>query len=235
VVFDDGRSARYDLMVGADGLNSKTRAQLFPECVPVFDGQAVWRAGIPRPRGNFTTELHFGGPLGAVGLCPVSEDAAYVYIVESVAAGTRYEGDAAIKTMVEKLAGYSSPFIREAARHIPESTSVTFRPLESILVPDPWYRGRVVLMGDAAHCGPPVLAQGAAMGIEDAVVFADLASAGESIEALLAGFMARRFPRAALVVRNSRQLCEWEVTHKATPALVGKTMLESQLTLAQPF
>jgi hypothetical protein len=47
--------------------------------------------------------------------------------------------------------------------------------------------------------------------------------------------MTRRFARAALVVRNSRQLCEWEVTHQATPELVGKTMYESQLALAQPF
>jgi 2-polyprenyl-6-methoxyphenol hydroxylase-like FAD-dependent oxidoreductase len=235
VEFNTGRSARYDIMVGADGLYSKTRGALFPECAPVFDGQAVWRAGIPRPRGNFATELHFGGPLGLVGLCPVSADSAYVYIVESVAQGTRHEGDAATATMLEKLAGYSSPLIRAAAQHLPESKSVTFRALESILVAAPWYQGRVVLMGDAAHAGPPVLAQGAAMGIEDAVAFGELAAGDLAIDVLMARFMTRRFPRAALVVRNSRQLCEWEVTHQATPELVGKIMYESQLALAQPF
>jgi 2-polyprenyl-6-methoxyphenol hydroxylase-like FAD-dependent oxidoreductase len=90
-------------------------------------------------------------------------------------------------------------------------------------------------MGDAAHSGPPVLAQGAAMGIEDAVAFAELAGTGLPIDTVLTRFMARRFPRASLVVRNSRQLCEWEVTHKATPELVRKIMYESQLALAQPF
>jgi 2-polyprenyl-6-methoxyphenol hydroxylase-like FAD-dependent oxidoreductase len=222
-------------MVGADGLYSKTRAALFTDCVPVFDGQGVWRAGIPRPKGNFTTELHFGGALGLVGLCPVSEKSAYVYIVESVARGTRYEGAAAIAVMLEKLASYSSPLVRAAAEFLAESKTVTFRPLESILVPDPWYQGRIVLMGDAAHSGPPVLAQGAAMGIEDAVAFAELAGTGLPIDTILTRFMARRFPRASLVVRNSRQLCEWEVTHKATPELVRKIMYESQLALAQPF
>jgi len=235
VSFSDARRARYDLMIAADGLYSKTRSTLFPDCTPRFDGQAVWRAGIPRPKGNYTTELHLGGTLGLVGLCPVSEDWAYLYIVEAVERNVRHDGSEAARTMLEKLSSYTSPLIRIAAQHLPESTSISFRPLESILVPDRWYQGRVILMGDAAHCGPPVLAQGAAMGIEDAVVFGELAASGLRLPELTERFMHRRLPRAELVVRNSRQLCEWEVTHQATPERVGKMMFESQLALSQPF
>jgi 2-polyprenyl-6-methoxyphenol hydroxylase-like FAD-dependent oxidoreductase len=137
--------------------------------------------------------------------------------------------------MLEKLSNYTSPLIRSAAQYLPESTSISFRPLESILVPDRWYQGRVILMGDAVHCGPPVLAQGAAMGIEDAVVFGELAASGLPLEELLSRFMQRRLPRVELVVRNSRQLCEWEVTHQATPQKVGKMMFESQLALSASF
>lgn len=235
VSFSDGRSARYDLMIAADGLYSKTRSTLFPDCAPRFDGQAVWRAGIPRPKGNYTTELHLGGSLGLVGLCPVSEDWAYLYIVEAAERGARHDGSEAARTMLEKLSSYTSPLIRAAAQHLLESTSISFRPLESILVPVRWYQGRVILMGDAAHCGPPVLAQGAAMGIEDAVVFGALAAGGLPLPELTERFMQRRLPRAELVVRNSRQLCDWEVTHQATPEKVGKMLFDCQLALSQPF
>jgi 2-polyprenyl-6-methoxyphenol hydroxylase-like FAD-dependent oxidoreductase len=235
VTLSDGRCARYDLLVAADGLYSRTRAELFPECTPVFDGQAVWRAGVPRLKGNDVTELHFGGPFGAVGLCPVSDAAAYLYIVDQASRGERHEGAAAVATMRAKLDAYSSPLIRAAAEHLAESTSVSFRLLESLLIPDRWYQGRVLVIGDAAHCGPPVLAQGAAMGIEDAVVLGELAASELPVPEILDRFMQRRLPRAELVVRSSRQLCEWEVTHQATPELVGKVMLETNRALSRPF
>jgi 2-polyprenyl-6-methoxyphenol hydroxylase-like FAD-dependent oxidoreductase len=235
ITLSDGRRGRYDLVVAADGLYSRTRAELFPGCAPAFDGQAVWRAGVPRPKGNYVTELHFGGPFGVVGLCPVSEDSAYLYIVEQASRSERHEGPSAITTMREKLSAYSSPLICAAAEHLPESTSVSFRPLESLLIPDRWYQGRVLVIGDAAHCGPPVLAQGAAMGIEDAVVLGELAASELPVPELLDRFMQRRLPRAEMVVRNSRQLCEWEVTHQATPELVGKVMLDTNIALSRPF
>jgi 2-polyprenyl-6-methoxyphenol hydroxylase-like FAD-dependent oxidoreductase len=92
-----------------------------------------------------------------------------------------------------------------------------------------------LLIGDAAHCNPPVLAQGAAMGIEDAVVLAELLSADGSTEASLDQFNRRRFPRASLVVNNSVQLCEWEVKHSVSPQEIGRLMTESQQALSQPF
>jgi 2-polyprenyl-6-methoxyphenol hydroxylase-like FAD-dependent oxidoreductase len=80
-----------------------------------------------------------------------------------------------------------------------------------------------------------VLAQGAAMGIEDAIVLAELLAEQPSIDRALMMFDARRFPRASLVVKNSVQLCEWEVQHSVGPQEVGRLMLESQKALAQPF
>jgi hypothetical protein len=73
------------------------------------------------------------------------------------------------------------------------------------------------------------------MGIEDAVVFAELAEMGLPLDTMLERFMARRQPRAELVVKNSRQLCEWEVTHQASPQMVGQMIHESQVALSEPF
>jgi 2-polyprenyl-6-methoxyphenol hydroxylase-like FAD-dependent oxidoreductase len=107
--------------------------------------------------------------------------------------------------------------------------------LEWLLLGEPWFKGRALVIGDAAHCNPPVLAQGAAMGIEDSVVLADELAAAATIEQALRQFVQRRLPRASLVVRNSVKLCQWEVDHSVGAQEVGRLMLESQQFLAQPF
>ncbi|MES2260991.1 MAG: FAD-dependent monooxygenase [Pseudomonadota bacterium] len=235
VVFTDGSEGRYDLMVGADGLYSKTRGVIFPEIKPKYCGQSVWRASVPRPKGNFTSELHFGGPHGIVGVCPISPTEAYIYAIERAPQGAFYPDDGSSEIFIEKLQGYGSYFVDECAKQLKNSAGVSFRPLDTILVPAPWHSGRVVLIGDAVHSGPPVLAQGAAMGVEDAIVLAELLGTGKPIPQVLDNFMQRRFSRAAMIVSNSLQLCEWEVTHAVKPEEVGRVMRETQMTLCQPF
>lgn len=230
-----GHEERYDLMVGADGAYSSIRAKLMPGLRPAHCGQAVWRAGVPRPTDTVTTELYAGGSFGVVGICPISSDTAYLYIVEAAEAGTRYAESELAKVMIEKLTSYKAPHIRQSVAELSSSKGISYRRLEWLLLPEPWHRGRVLLIGDAAHCNPPVLAQGAAMGIEDAVVLAELLSDGDSTEATLDRFNRRRFPRASLVVNNSVQLCEWEVKHAVTPQEIGRLMTESQLALSRPF
>jgi 2-polyprenyl-6-methoxyphenol hydroxylase-like FAD-dependent oxidoreductase len=240
VELTDQSKFTYDLLIGADGIHSKIRKLLFPEIAPTFCGQAIWRAGVPRPHGNATTELHLGGPYGVVGICPISSEGAYVYLIETASEAPRGERDGLGEQMVEKLRGYGGPLLAEAISHLPLSKSVSLRGIDQLLVPAPWHKGRVVIMGDAAHANPPVLAQGAAMGIEDALVLAEVLSGnGEEssgdLEDRLLGFTARRMPRAAMVVKNSVQLCEWQVNHQATPADVGRVMHETQTALSRPF
>jgi 2-polyprenyl-6-methoxyphenol hydroxylase-like FAD-dependent oxidoreductase len=84
------------------------------------------------------------------------------------------------------------------------------RPLHAILVAPPWHRGRVLLIGDAAHSTTPHLAMGAGIAIEDAVVLAELLESHDGLDDALEAFMARRYERCRLVVENSLQLGEWE-------------------------
>ena len=63
-------------------------------------------------------------------------------------------------------------------------------------MPSPWYRGRVLLIGDAVHSSPPQLGQGAALAIEDAVVLAELVAREMDIDRLLAEFMNQRIERS---------------------------------------
>ena len=101
-----------------------------------------------------------------------------------------------------------------------------------MLVPAPWHHERTLLIGDAAHANPPVLAQGAAMGIEDAVVLADELGRASDLDTALARFTARRFERVRTVVEASRQLAQWEVEHRRDVDVPG-TMRRVAMALAE--
>jgi len=69
---------------------------------------------------------------------------------------------------------------------------------------DEWYRGRVVLIGDAAHAGPPHMGEGGCMAMEDALVLADVLHQEDSVESALEAYVRRRRPRADWVQAQSR-------------------------------
>jgi 2-polyprenyl-6-methoxyphenol hydroxylase-like FAD-dependent oxidoreductase len=117
--------------------------------------------------------------------------------------------------MRERGAGYGGTWGKVLAA-LPEDTVVDYRWIEAVLVESPWYRGRVIVVGDAAHACPPLIAQGAAMCAEDAVVLAGLVTGDGPVETALKDFMARRMPRVRTVLENSLQLAEWEI-HPDTP------------------
>lgn len=69
---------------------------------------------------------------------------------------------------------------------------------------DEWYRGRVVLIGDAAHAGPPTMAEGGCMAMEDSLVLAEVLRMEDSVERALQAYVRRRRPRADWVQEQSR-------------------------------
>jgi 2-polyprenyl-6-methoxyphenol hydroxylase-like FAD-dependent oxidoreductase len=213
VVFTDGRSGDYDLVVAADGIYSKTRATLFPEITgPQQTGLAIWRALAPRPEDITTTQLHFGGTQGLVGICPINDAHCYVYCIHEATPGERRDPTTLHEQLREKIKDYGG-LIPGLAAQINDPTVVSYRPIEWMLNPAPWHRGRVVLIGDAAHANPPNVAQGAAMGIEDAVVLAEEATAPGAFEDAMTRFMARRWERVKLVVEVSRSVAKNQVEH----------------------
>ena len=95
---------------------------------------------------------------------------------------------------------------RCATRYVTDDDAVVYRPVEALIVPAPWHRGRVLLIGDAAHATSPHVGQGAAQAIEDAVVLGEEVERGGDVDAVLERFMARRFDRCKLVVEGSLQI-----------------------------
>jgi 2-polyprenyl-6-methoxyphenol hydroxylase-like FAD-dependent oxidoreductase len=236
VTFDDGSRARYDLVVGADGLHSKVRQLMFGEGAPapLFTGQAVWRAMLPRHEEVADALVMFYGPHNKVGFNPVSDDQMYVFVVENVDDRARLSAEALPSLLRGQLDSYTG-WVAGVADGISAPERVDRRLIDTLLVPDPWYRGRVLLIGDAAHTPGPHLAAGAGIAIEDAVVLSELLAEEAPVDELLARFMARRYERCRMVVDNTRRLGEWERRPDDPDAdPVGLTS-SSLATLAQPI
>jgi 2-polyprenyl-6-methoxyphenol hydroxylase-like FAD-dependent oxidoreductase len=234
VAFTDGTEGRYDLVIGADGLYSKTRSACFPDAPkPRFIGQSVWRAVLPRPAGIETVTMWMGPKL-KVGMNRVTEDTVYLFLTEGRETNDLVPPETFVEHMRDLLLRFPSPTIRGIAVILSEEHKIVYRPLEQMLMPRPWYRGRVVLIGDAVHATTPHLAAGACIGIEDAVVLADEIGTGSSVDQALIGFEERRWERCRMVVENSGRLAEIE-TMGGSREEHASIMQTSMRTLAGPI
>jgi len=224
VTLSDGRVERYDLVIAADGIRSPMRSMLGIELDTRSTGMGIWRAFTARPESVTRTDLYYGGPSYIAGYCPTGENSLYAYIVEDAQDRSGLTPVEQLEVMRELSRAYHGPWddIREV---LTDPTTVNYARFETHLLPAPWNRGRVVLIGDAAHACPPTLAQGAALAFEDAAVLADELLSRDFVDSeLWAAFMARRFERAATVVEASVQLGQWLLDHEQgdVPGLMGR-------------
>ncbi len=232
VRFSDGSEGSYDLVVGADGVYSQTRAMILPDAEqPEFTGQAVWRYNFARP--DDLDALHvYNGPTG-VGLVPMSADTMYMYATTPEPENPRYPMAGLAAAMRGKLAG-TAPAIRALAEQITDDEGVVYRPLEGMMVHGPWHKGRVVLLGDAVHATTPHLGQGAGMAIEDAIVLAEELSAHADREAPLGPYRARRYDRCRYIVEASLAICHGQIG-KGPPVDNHKATAEMFAVVSQPI
>jgi 2-polyprenyl-6-methoxyphenol hydroxylase-like FAD-dependent oxidoreductase len=233
VTLSDGSNGRYDLVVAADGIFSQTRARLFPEAPsPKFTGQGCWRIVADRPAEVTGAEIFVGGPV-KLGFNPVSHDKMYAFILEHVPGNPRFAPEEQlghVARLLEPFGGYVS----QVRANLGEASLINYRPLESVLLRTPWHKGRIVLIGDAAHATTPHLASGAGLAAEDGLALAEEMAAANDVEQALHAFMARRFERVRMVVENSLRIGEIEMqggNQMDANAMLGDTMHKLQ----QPY
>jgi 2-polyprenyl-6-methoxyphenol hydroxylase-like FAD-dependent oxidoreductase len=205
----DGSTRYYDLVVGADGVRSKTRSLLFgDEVVPRYSGTTMFRWVVP--------DVADVGPLGFY----QAEPEGFLIVVHRLRDGSVYlatgrhygdspgflQPDQARQIMRENLAPFTAPLMVELQKHLTDDSTIIVNDYNWLLTPNPWNRGRVLLIGDAAHATTATLASGGGMAIEDAVVLGEEVDAGGPVEQVLDRFMKRRFERARLVVETSVEL-----------------------------
>lgn len=187
-----------DLIVAADGIHSRTRQALFPDHPgPTYSGTTAWRVLVPKPEGPLQTTENWGSGM-VVGVMPMAGELVYMYATDVLPAGTEFADERA--ELLRRFSGWHDPIPQlfasaDNARVIRNDVYYLDTPLPAM------HRGKVALLGDAAHPMTPNLGQGAAQAIEDAVVLALLVDRG------LDAYTAARLDRTAAVVAKGMQIC----------------------------
>jgi 2-polyprenyl-6-methoxyphenol hydroxylase-like FAD-dependent oxidoreductase len=233
VTFTDGSTGRYDLVVGADGIKSQLRRQLGIATAPKPTGMSIWRILAERDEDMDCSELFYEGPRYKAGYSPISATTCYAYLLEADSAALAEDDRPRGAVLRERSEGYAGRWATIRAQ-ITDDMPVNYQRVESLLVADPWYRERVIIIGDAVHACPPLIAQGAAMCTEDAIVLAELVTGGDPVEAALKEFMRRRIGRVTMVVENSLTLAEWEINPGTPGADPARIMAETLAALEVP-
>jgi len=191
---DDG------VVVGADGIHSQVRRELFGAIEPRYMGYRSHRLVMDNVAGVscFTEYLGSGA---RVGLVPISETRLYVW--------TTFNSprDAALPEPSEVFAQFGAEPLRRVRAALPPAGEIIVTEIEELAL-ERWTWGRAVLLGDAVHAMTPNIGQGAGMAMEDAAVLAEELAGTDEIEHALASYVRRRKERVETVMRVSREVGE---------------------------
>jgi 2-polyprenyl-6-methoxyphenol hydroxylase-like FAD-dependent oxidoreductase len=200
----DGRpvTGNADLVVAADGLHSVVRARRWPDTPPPrYVGSTAWR-GVTRDRwpGETMTTISWGRGT-EFGMVPLEDGRVYWFAAMNAPPGLRRPDELA--EVRRRFAGWHDPIPKLLAASDP--AAVLRHDIYELTTPLPSYvRGRVVLLGDAAHAMTPNLGQGACQALEDASVLAALCSDCAHLDTALADYDQQRRPRTQSIVRAAR-------------------------------
>ena len=226
--FSDSRAESFDLIAGFDGIRSATRAYLVGTAfVPRPSGYGAWRLQVPRP--DYVQAMEFLQGIGSkAGAMPLSNDLMYLFHIRPEAPDVVFAREDYPRLLRERLAQYGS-YVAEISASLDASSDIVYSPIEPMLLPWPWFRGRVVIGGDAAHVFPPHLTQGAAMAAEDGYALAAEALADDMpLEHRLMRYSQKRYARSAFVYAFARQWMDDEQSMRT-----ARDLAEAKAEMAQ--
>jgi salicylate hydroxylase len=203
VALESGERVETPLLIGADGLHSKTRLALNGPETPFFTHQVAWRAVIPcEPGAAPVAEVHMGPGRHLVSyplrggtlrnIVAVEErqrwaEESWTLRDDSMDLRLAFEGfSPRVRAWLDRV---EDPWLWGLFRHTVAQTWVK-----------PMGQGGAAILGDAAHPTLPFLAQGASMGLEDAWVLAQALATHDTPAAALSAYQVQRKPRTTRVV-----------------------------------
>jgi 2-polyprenyl-6-methoxyphenol hydroxylase-like FAD-dependent oxidoreductase len=210
VTFTDGSFASYDVLIAADGVNSKVRKLVFGEFKTNYVGLSVYRYAFKRPA-NLDTGYIFFNKKHKLGVIPMTADQCYIFLNSAEGNQPHFTETELFEKLKAYMAQYPIPLVQELIPQLTDPKLVNYRTLETLKMPAPWYKNRVVVLGDAAHTTIPQLGSGAALAIEDAVVLIEELQKQDEVTDIFERYMARRYERCKMVVEVSETLGAWEL------------------------
>lgn len=197
----EGEHVEADLVVAADGVRSAVRRALFPvHPGAVYSGFTTWRLVVAAPDRPFAPHETWGRG-GVWGTHPLKDGRIYTYAMAAAPAGARSADDERAE-LLRRFGDWHAPIPEILAAATPEE--VLRHDVHHLITPLPaFHRGRVALLGDAAHAMLPTLAQGGNQAVEDAIVLAHHLGASPLVGPALAAYTADRLPRTTAIARKA--------------------------------
>jgi 2-polyprenyl-6-methoxyphenol hydroxylase-like FAD-dependent oxidoreductase len=190
-----------DLLIGADGLHSVVRSMVVGQDDIRYAGQTCFRglATLPSANPREVREIHGRGQRGSV--CPIDGHHVYWWVAHNAPLNDIVPPELRKAMLLERYRGW--PFGLPDAIAATEDGGILQNDLVDRKPARRYARGRVVLVGDAAHPTTPNLGQGANMAVDDAIVLARALRDEESVPAALARYERERMDRTRLIVKRS--------------------------------
>jgi 2-polyprenyl-6-methoxyphenol hydroxylase-like FAD-dependent oxidoreductase len=204
--FEDGTISESDILIGADGINSVVREQIFGIIPLRFSNQTCWR-GIAKMRlEDPKNAAELWGTKGGLrsSYVQINDEEVYWYITKREKEGTKIP-TVEVKNYLITLVSEFQSEIKKVLQQT-DNEAIIQGDLSDLTPMSSWHKGNIVLVGDAAHASTPNLGQGACQAIEDAYVLAECLAKGSSVFEAFSAYEKLRMEKANFVVKTSMQI-----------------------------